>query len=57
MFQKIACTIILILSVAFASFTTEASDAIDAFIEEVRTPSYDCPSQSLFPQLEKTLLA
>lgn len=56
MFQKIACTIILILSVAFASFTTEASDAIDAFIEEVRTPSYDCPSQSLFPQLEKTLL-
>jgi len=56
MFQKIACTIILILSVAFASFTTEASDTIDAFIEEVRTPSYDCPSQSLFPQLEKTLL-
>ena len=56
MFQKIACTIILILSVAFASFTTEASDAIDAFIEEVRTPSYDCPSQSLFPQLEKALL-
>lgn len=56
MFQKIACTIILILSVAFASFTTEASEAIDAFIEEVRTPSYDCPSQSLFPQLEKTLL-
>ena len=56
MFQKIVCTIILILSVAFASFTTEASDTIDAFIEEVRTPSYDCPSQSLFPQLEKTLL-
>ncbi len=56
MFQKIACTIILILSVAFASFTTEPSYAIDAFIEEVRTPSYDCPSQSLFPQLEKTLL-
>ncbi|OFC72354.1 GGDEF domain-containing protein [Alteromonas confluentis] len=31
------------------------NDDIDAVIEKVRAPSYDCPNDSLFPELEATL--
>ena len=43
------------MSVALASFAALANDNIDAVIEKVRTPSYDCPNQSLLPELEDTL--
>ena len=32
-----------------------ANEDIDAVIEKVRAPSYDCPNDSLFPELEATL--
>ena len=55
MFQRLSLTVFSFLSVALASFAALANDNIDAVIEKVRTPSYDCPNQSLLPELENTL--
>ena len=55
MFQRLSLTVFSFLSVALASFAALANDNIDAVIEKVRTPSYDCPNQSLLPELEDTL--
>ena len=55
MARRLYLTVLSFFSVLFASSATQANTDVDAVIEKVRSPSYDCPSQSLLPELEQTL--
>lgn len=55
MAQKLFLTVISFAGFLLASFTSLANEGVDAVIEKVRSPSYDCPSQSLLPELEDAL--
>lgn len=55
MAQKLFLTVISFAGFLLASFTSWANEGVDAVIEKVRSPSYDCPSQSLLPELEDAL--
>lgn len=55
MTRRLYLTLLSFFSVLFASSATLANTDVDAVIEKVRSPSYDCPSQSLLPELEQTL--
>lgn len=55
MVRRLYLTVLSFFSVLLASSATSANTDVDAVIEKVRSPSYDCPSQSLLPELEQTL--
>lgn len=55
MVRRLYLTVLSFCSVLLASFATSANTDVDAVIEKVRSPSYDCPSQSLLPELEQAL--
>jgi len=55
MFHRLPLTVFSLLSLVLVPFAALANNAIDAVIEKVRTPSYDCPSQALLPELENAL--
>ena len=54
MVRRLYLTVLSLFCVLFAA-SALANSNIDAVIEKVRSPSYDCPSQSLLPELEQTL--
>ena len=55
MVQRFSLTLLSVLSILLASFSSSANDDIEALIEKFRTPSYDCPDGTLLPELEETL--
>ena len=55
MVQRLLLSVFSFFSVSLACFASAAENNIDAVIEKVRSPSYDCPAQSLLPELEAAL--